>query len=183
MLIRLLVLNLVFLSSNAIAQKNPKMTLPKILSNGDVILGDTVKIEIKKHNPDFKVLNRSSFSKRAIGISDNHPMAVTADFNSDGYRDIALYGFVKKTKELIIYVAISDIKKNKYEIKEAYKTRSSSENILNLTSYLTQSKLKVKSKSREVFLLENYEPGFMSSTTYYYSFKNKSVLPYLDKLD
>lgn len=183
MLIRLLVLNLVFLSSNAIAQKNPKMTLPKILSNGDVVLGDNIKIALKEFNPEFKILNRSAFSKRSIGITDNHPMAVVADFNSDGYRDIALYGFIKKTKHLVIYVAISNIKSRKFEFKEAYKIQINSDQVSGLNSYLTHTKLKFKSKSRDVFLLENYEPGFMSSVTYYYSFKNKSVLPFVDKLD
>lgn len=182
MLSNFLKIFILIISVNVKAESK-KMVLPKILSDGSVVIGETVESKIKSEISDFKIYSVSDFSRQANENSKNHPMAVTEDFNGDDYRDIVVYGYSESKKSSVVLAAISDLKTKNFKIinvlEVSVEKLSSDKN----ETYLTSNDFTHKGVKRKVFLFESIAPGAISSTTFYFSKKSKNIEVFRGSLD
>ncbi len=163
---------LLLLTTYANGKDLKKIVLPRVLSSANVVLGETVESALKIKNKNFELLQITNFSKLAIESGKDHPMALTADFNSDGLRDIAMLGISKSEKKVFIYVAVSNEPKRIFEIFELDSFSLEDKFLKFSPMYLTLAEFKKASlKKRPVLQIETNGPGDVSVTPYYFSKK------------
>jgi hypothetical protein len=169
---------------STIANGADKIVLPKILSSSQIILGSSVESALKKKNKNFKLFNRTQFSKIAIDSGKETPMAVAADFNSDGLRDIALLGFSKAEKKIYIYVAVSNKANGTYDIYELNSFDLESKYLKHNPMYLTIAEFKnEKLNQAPILQVETNGPGDVSVVPYYFSNKQNDFDLFNGKFD
>lgn len=169
---------------SASAAESSKLTLPKILSDNTVVLGETVDSKIKTKFPDFTILSLGAFSKSSVEISGQHPMAIVSDFNGDEYRDIVIYGVSKSKNKALILGAISNPAQKTYDIYEIHSHILDKTAIRNNPSYLTVGlKSKLRGAKRDTAQFETFAPGVATALGFYFSTKENKFKPFQGKMD
>lgn len=158
-----------FINQNSYANA-AKIEQPRIKSNGTIELGSQITEGLKTIDSDFALLQKKHFSKTSLEYGDHHPMAVVADFNGDGYKDIVVLGQSKSKKTVYIYGFVSNEDRQNYEALEITSSPIDNSVFKNNPMYLTLlSKGKIKNVTRDLVQVETYGLGTASVQSYYYS--------------
>ncbi len=160
-----------------------KIVLPRVVGN-DVLIGETVLTSISKQIPDFKIFEISSFTKEVIGLKVIPPMAVASDFNVDGLRDIALYGYSKKKNKIYVIAAISDKSKRSYRIFKLIEDSYTPELLKSNSMYLNlRTKEPAVGVTRDMIQIETFSKGVGSVVAYYFSISRKNMVRHTGEMD
>ncbi len=156
-----------------------RMVLPRIFEGGGVVLGSTIDQILSKEDPGFKVFARTNFSKLAVSNSDKTPMAKTADFNSDGLRDIVIFGYSSTRKVVLVYGLVSDRNTRTYKVHELTSYPKESNSFKQNPFYITLFKKKMKSgNTLDIVQYESAGDGSTSVTPFFYSMVIKDFKPF-----
>lgn len=168
-----------FLFTSAKAFSQSRLVEPKF-ENQKLVLGEDIKKAMREENSKFKILKPKNFSKSSLKLTDGQPMAVIADYNSDGIKDIALYGVDHSKRKAMVYLLVSSKSEEKYKAFEVMSEDLNKNIVSENNTYLSGNQL-LKYK-RDVLMVEFFDDSFAGHSAYYFSNSQNQVIAY-DKYD